>query len=102
MWGAGVALPDGLPPSYRPCIAWDISPDGAHVVGGLDDAFIWDVTNGMRAVADLVIDAASISTAGPLQVATGVSADGETIVGYVCLRCTAYSSMAQLSSAPFQ
>ena len=82
MWGAGVALPPGLPPSYRDSRALDISPDGSYVVGGRYDAFIWDVTNGMRAVADLVTAAGIDLTGWSLEAATAVSADGETIVGY--------------------
>ena len=66
----------------------DVSADGSIVVGegdsGLDrEAFIWDAENGMRSLKDILISDFSLDLAGwTLTMATGISADGSTIVGH--------------------
>jgi hypothetical protein len=61
--------------------------DGSVIVGGAifenggsEEAFVWDATNGLRRLADVLSGTASLAnwTLGP---ARGVSADGNTIVG---------------------
>jgi probable HAF family extracellular repeat protein len=64
----------------------DVSADGSVVVGrsktGFDDeAFIWDAAHGIRRVQD-ALEAAGLDLTGwTLEDATGVSADGRTVVG---------------------
>ncbi len=65
-----------------------VSGDGAVVVGTAagtgqqDEAFIWDTENGMRALHQ-VLSSLGLEVSGwELIGATGVSADGKTIVGY--------------------
>ena len=61
--------------------------DGSVIVGSGDtengtEAFIWDSTNGMRNLKDLALGMGLTNVAGwQLTDATGVSADGLTIVG---------------------
>ena len=63
------------------------SADGAHVVGwtrvgsGSLEAFIWDSTNGMRAIKTILSDAGIDLPGWNLYEAYGVSDDGLTIVG---------------------
>jgi probable HAF family extracellular repeat protein len=77
-------LPGGLDRS----IAWDVSADGATIVGGSSTdagnaAFIWDETNGMRNLADVLTDDFGVDMTGwILFEARGVSDDGLTIVGW--------------------
>jgi len=63
--------------------ALSISADGSIIVGTSgNQAFIWDELNGMRSLAT-VLTGAGVSLSGwSLQSATGVSANGKTIVGY--------------------
>jgi len=68
--------------------ATGVSADGSVVVGvgssasGLE-AFIWDATNGMRSLEDVLTNVYSLNLTGwTLQYANGISADGLTIVGY--------------------
>ena len=68
--------------------ALGVSADGTTVVGwGTSDnsdleAFIWDATNGMREL-DAVLASGGVDLTGwVLSQATGISADGLTIVGY--------------------
>lgn len=64
-----------------------ISPDGSVVVGqgrsgSGDEAFVWDESHGMRSLPEL-LEAGGVDLSGwQLEAATGVSADGRTIVGY--------------------
>ena len=81
-------LPGGEFESY----AYDVSADGSVVVGygSIDsdigpklDAFIWDAGNGMRSLKDVLeIDFGLDLHNWLLLKATGISADGLTIVGY--------------------
>ena len=68
----------------------DVSADGSIVVGESasstgarrDEAFIWDVVNGMRRLQD-VLSAEGIDLTGwTLATANGISDDGSTIVGW--------------------
>jgi len=67
-----------------------VSADGSVVVGrsggiegiGGGEAFVWDATHGMRSIQDiLTTDLGFDLTGWTLEEATGVSADGRTIVG---------------------
>ena len=63
-----------------------VSADGSVVVGGVNSlsgnkAFVWDEENGMRTVKQMLIDQGIDMTGWDLEVATGISDDGLTIVG---------------------
>lgn len=63
-----------------------VSADGSVIVGGSrsasgDEAFIWDSVNGMRSLRDLLIAEGNEIVGWQLLGASGVSADGRTIVG---------------------
>lgn len=67
--------------------ALDVSADGSVVVGtsattSLATAFVWDRTLGLRRL-DVVLASLGVDLTGwTLTSATGISADGQTIVGY--------------------
>lgn len=83
--GGMVGLGD-LPGGSFNSLAFGVSADGSVVVGrsltasGFE-AFIWDETNGMQRLADVLTDAGLDLTGWTLEQATGVSADGKTLVG---------------------
>jgi uncharacterized membrane protein len=91
-WSAGTGLrPLGTLPGRNSSGASDVSADGSLIVGssysqsytvfGGFQAFIWDEANGMRHLSQ-VLDGMGVDVAGwQLQRATGISADGLTIVG---------------------
>lgn len=67
-------------------IAFAVSADGSVVVGsGSSDsgpeAFVWDATNGVRSVKDVLVAQGVDLTGWVLDGATGVSDDGTVIVG---------------------
>jgi uncharacterized membrane protein len=68
-------------------IAFDVSADGAIVVGFGNtaqgsEAFIWDATNGMRNLKSVLVAAGRQEVERwRLTEATGISADGRIIVG---------------------
>ena len=71
--------------------AWDVSADGSIIVGeGTtsttalgNEAFIWDASNGMQNLRDVLINDCGLDLTGwTLATATGISADGLTIVGF--------------------
>lgn len=69
-------------------VARAVSGDGAIVVGEANDgfvsleAFIWDDSSGMRALRDVLEGEYGLDLTGwQLDSATGISADGRTIVG---------------------
>jgi probable HAF family extracellular repeat protein len=65
--------------------AYGVSGDGSVVVGscgGVGGACIWDAKNGWRVLRNVLTSDGLNLPAMSLDVATGVSADGETIVGY--------------------
>ncbi len=65
-----------------------VSADGSVVVGSSvgssgSEAFIWDGTNGMRSLEDVLTNVYSLNLTGwTLYDASAVSADGRTIVGW--------------------
>jgi probable HAF family extracellular repeat protein len=65
-----------------------VSEEGSVVVGSIwsdfgEEAFIWDVSHGMRRLQDVLTSEYNIDLTGwTLNCATGVSSDGMTIVGY--------------------
>ena len=67
--------------------AFDVSDDGAIVVGFAttgagSEAFIWDAAHGMRNLKDVLVAAGVTALAGwTLTEATGISADGRTVIG---------------------
>ena len=64
--------------------AYATSGDGSVVVGiAQDTAFIWDATNGMRSLQDVLEDDCGLDLTGWVLIgATGVSLDGRTIIGW--------------------
>jgi uncharacterized membrane protein len=76
-----------LPGGTFHSIAFDVSADGTIVVGFGNtapgsEAFIWDATNGMRNLKNLLVAAGVQEVEGwRLTEATGISADGRIIVG---------------------
>ena len=67
--------------------AYGVSADGSAVVGrgssaSGTEAFVWDETNGMRGLMQVLMDQGIDMTGWSLTEARGVSADGLTIVGY--------------------
>jgi probable HAF family extracellular repeat protein len=68
-------------------MAADVSEDGSVVVGfaeGPDGitAFVWDDTNGMQSLKDVLTFGGVDMTGWRLMHAEGISRDGKTIVGY--------------------
>ncbi|GAI92515.1 unnamed protein product, partial [marine sediment metagenome] len=64
-------------------IAYAVSADGSVVVGSDNGAFIWDQYNGKRDVKEVLENDYGLDLTGwSLTKATGISADGSTIVGY--------------------
>ncbi len=68
--------------------ASDVSADGAIVVGGGNSAtgpktaFVWTKDKGMRPLAEMLAEGGAKNVAGwTLEEATGVSADGKTVIG---------------------
>lgn len=74
-----------------------VSGDGSivvgysHAEGGVDQAFVWDATNGMRNLRDVLIAQGVAVDWHELSTALAISADGRTIVG----RGRPYSGMSQ-------
>ena len=89
-WTSGtgmVGLAD-LPGGNFDSWAFAVSADGSVIVGrGTTDlgyeSFLWDADNGMRNLKDVLENDCGLDlTDWTLRVATGISADGLTIVGY--------------------
>ena len=77
-----------LPGGFFASAALDVSADGSVIVGRCiatamgTDAFIWTATDGMVHLQDLLVNTYGLNLGGwRLSEATGVSADGMTIVG---------------------
>jgi uncharacterized membrane protein len=63
--------------------ALDVSADGQVVVGeGVDGAFVWDPTHGVRVLRRILIDAGINLEGIALTAARSVSADGNVVVGW--------------------
>jgi uncharacterized membrane protein len=79
-----------LPGGSGESTALGVSGDGSVIVGGSDSAsdwqaFIWDATHGMRSLKEVLENDYGLDLKGwqlHESVATGISADGCTIVGY--------------------
>jgi len=85
--GGGMVGLGDLPGGSFYSIAWGVSADGSVVVGtgssaSGSEAFIWDATNGMRSLEDVLNSYGVDLTGWKLSQARGISADGITIVGY--------------------
>jgi uncharacterized membrane protein len=85
--GAGMAPLGDLPGGRFDSRGLDVSEDGWVVGYGHDEqgasAFLWTPNKGMRAIADVLADLDFQSATGwRLSVATGISDDGLTVVGY--------------------
>jgi uncharacterized membrane protein len=89
--GGGVQLLGDLPEGDYSSVAWGVSGDGNYVVGdgtvgqySIDyEAFLWDPIHGMRNLKDLLENEHGLDLTGwTLTSARGISADGNTIVGY--------------------
>jgi probable HAF family extracellular repeat protein len=65
-----------------------VSADGSVIVGysisdAGEEAFMWDAAHGMRSIRSELVGMGSVSVTGwTLSQATGISADGHSIVGY--------------------
>jgi len=85
---AGGMVGLGLLPGGTRSRALGVSADGSVVVGsttfspGIDNAFVWDATHGMRSLQQVLTGSGLELTGWTLLDATAVSADGSTIVGY--------------------
>jgi probable HAF family extracellular repeat protein len=87
--GGGMVGLGDLPGGSFGSRANGVSADGSVVVGydysasGYGEAFIWDTANGMRNLKDVLVNDFSLNLTGwTLTRATGISANGLTIVGY--------------------
>ncbi len=77
---AALPLIPGAGPDH---LASAVSDDGLIVVGSnYGRAFIWDATNGTQSLRDLLVGLGVDLTGWHLADATGISADGRSIVGY--------------------
>lgn len=74
----------GVLPGKGGSVPMDVSGDGSIVIGrSLDAAFIWDEARGMRSLQDVLESEHGLALGEwRLFEATGISADGSTIVGY--------------------
>jgi probable HAF family extracellular repeat protein len=76
-----------VPGAGSTSIAYGVSANGSVVVGRnadypIDLAFIWDATNGMRSLQDVLINDYGLDLTGwTLEEARDISDDGRTIVG---------------------
>ena len=77
----------GICPLETTGYIFSTSADGSTVVGNSSSSsgwepFVWDETNGMRALRQMLIDQGIDMTGWDLTEANGISGDGLTIVGY--------------------
>ncbi|MCI0352053.1 MAG: hypothetical protein L0Z53_21750, partial [Acidobacteriales bacterium] len=80
----GVVLLGGLPNGQESNVASDVSADGNVVVGQLvgPKAFIWAAENGLHDLQVLLVENGANLAGWTLTEPQGISADGNTIVGY--------------------
>lgn len=79
----------GVLPGHDTSFALAVSFDGSVVIGlsylndfgSTNKVFIWDTTNGMRDLMSVLVEQGANLTGWRLQEASGISADGRTIVG---------------------
>jgi probable HAF family extracellular repeat protein len=90
-WTGGVMTGLGdLPGGIFSSVAFGVSADGSVVVGGGisaagGEAFLWDGVNGMRSLMDVLVNDFGLGaalTGWTLELATAISADGLSIVGF--------------------
>jgi probable HAF family extracellular repeat protein len=88
-WKNGAIAGLGSLPGYTNRItAFAVSSDGSVIVGGRDSAtdsaaFIWDSAHGLRNLQSVLAGTYGLDLTGwSLKKAAGISADGNTIVGY--------------------
>ncbi len=81
------SLPGGTGGDFR-SEPLDLTPDGSIIVGtsetdiAFGEAFIWDAVNGIRDMRDMLMQDFALDLTGwMLRTASGISADGRTIVG---------------------
>lgn len=84
---AGGMVGLGFLPGWSASFAQAVSADGSTIVGydgsyANSEPFIWDAVHGMRSLRQVLIGQGADLTGWTLGLATGVSADGRTIVGY--------------------
>jgi probable HAF family extracellular repeat protein len=79
----------GRLPGGKSCLALGASADGSVVVGwgdsasGAFEAFIWDATNGMRSLHDVLVDDYGLDLTGwTVRRAQDASTDGSVLVGF--------------------
>jgi probable HAF family extracellular repeat protein len=86
--GDGMVGVGDLPGGAFSSSIWDVSADGSVVVGvgntaSGEEAFRWTIDGGMQNLRELLIAGGATGLTGwTLNQATGVSADGNTIVGF--------------------
>jgi probable HAF family extracellular repeat protein len=86
-WTSGGMVGLGFPAGTTTSFAYGMSSTGARIVGTATNgasnvAFLWDATNGMRSLED-ILAGQGVSLGGwTIQVATAISADGTWVVGY--------------------
>jgi len=90
-WTSGGGMEGlGFVPGDSWSTAYGVSADGSTIVGTSstgpccslnDNAFIWDATNGMRPLDQVLTELGADLTGWKLNIASGVSADGRAIVG---------------------
>ncbi|CAG0993371.1 hypothetical protein PHYC_02422 [Phycisphaerales bacterium] len=91
MWRNGVPIDLGLAPGYFVSRAEAVNDDGTVVVGSVRTfsdqyAAVWTPQTGMRTLVDfLALHGVTVPAGTSPLIATGVSADGNTIVGYTGL-----------------
>ncbi len=91
MWTDGVLQTLGpLAPGYNQSAAYGVSDDGSIIIGQMrgaglrDTAGIWTEQTGWRTLTSYLTDMGVTVPANiNLRIATGISADGQTIVGYM-------------------
>jgi len=79
----------GLGSQFGSGFAYDVSSDGSRIVGSVQayesdpTAFLWDPTNGMRILQDVLMADYGLDLSGwSLTYASGISDDGTTVVGW--------------------
>jgi len=89
-WEPGGMRPLPLLPGYTTSVANAVSADGSVIVGdmtgpGVSMAFIWDRAKGMRDLRQVLVNLGGTGLTGARLGASGVSANGGTIVGSAAL-----------------
>jgi probable HAF family extracellular repeat protein len=108
-WTQSTGMITLLPPNAP---VWDteafaVSADGSIIVGTYSDnvwsgAFIWDAVNGIRSLRDLLVNQLHLDLTGwtSLGTATGISADGLTVVGTGSKNTPSFHQEAWIATSP--